>query len=84
MEAGTLVGGRLQLGAMSGDIDLTLPAGAVGELRIETFSGDIDSPVGKVEREEYGPGAKLRHQMGDGRGEIRLESFSGDVRVRTR
>jgi len=48
---------------------------------VETFSGGISSPVGKVQTEEYGPGKRLEARLGAGGGEIRLESFSGDVRV---
>ena len=37
------------------------------------------SPVGRVDREEYGPGKSLDARLGQGQGKIRLESFSGDV-----
>ena len=66
---------------LSGALTLHLPRATSASLHVETFSGDIDSPAGKVHREEHGPGKSLDARIGDGRGEIKLESFSGDVRV---
>lgn len=64
---------------VSGTLRLSLPKTTSAQLSIETFSGDINSPVGKVDREEYGPGKSLDARLGQGQGKIRLESFSGDV-----
>lgn len=64
---------------VSGTLRLSLPKMTSAQLSIETFSGDINSPVGKVDREEYGPGKSLDARLGQGQGKIRLESFSGDV-----
>ena len=66
---------------LSGELELTIPKATGAKLHVETFSGDIDSPVGRVEREEHGPGATLDATLGDGRGRMDLESFSGDVRI---
>ncbi len=73
---------RASINSLSGDVSVLLPAATSAELRIETFSGRIDSEVGKVEKEEYGPGARLRHQIGAGEADLRMESFSGNVRLR--
>lgn len=73
---------RASINSLSGDVSVLLPASTSAELRIETFSGRIDSDVGKVEKEEYGPGARLRHQIGAGEADLRMESFSGNVRLR--
>lgn len=74
-------GADVQGETLSGTLTLTLPRSTGARLHAETFSGDIDSPAGKVEREEHGPGKSLDARLGDGRGEIKLESFSGDVKV---
>lgn len=75
---------RAVINSLSGDVLVDLPQATSARLRIETFSGRIDSPVGEVEKEEYGPGARLSHTLGDGDADLRLESFSGNVRVRLR
>ncbi|MCK7592135.1 DUF4097 family beta strand repeat-containing protein [Pseudomarimonas salicorniae] len=73
---------RAVINSLSGDVVVSLPSDASAALRIETFSGRIDSAVGKVEKEEYGPGARLNHRLGAGEADLRLESFSGNVRFR--
>lgn len=75
---------RASLNSLSGDVSVLLPEATSAELRIETFSGRIDSPVGTVEKEQYGPGARLAHRLGAGEAELRLETFSGNVRLRLR
>jgi DUF4097 and DUF4098 domain-containing protein YvlB len=82
LDAALASSGRAVVNSLSGDVVVTLPRTVSAALRIETFSGRIESEVGKVEKEEYGPGAKLSHRLGDGDGELRLESFSGNVRFR--
>jgi len=72
------------LNSMSGSIDLRVPASTSSSLRIETFSGRIRSDVGTVEKEKYGPGARLASQLGQGDGSIRIESFSGNVDFRSK
>lgn len=74
-------GGRIDGDSVSGGLTLVLPADTSARLRVETFSGDIRSPSGRVQTEQYGPGKHLETRLGQGSGEIRLEAFSGDVRV---
>jgi DUF4097 and DUF4098 domain-containing protein YvlB len=74
-------GANVEAETLSGTLALNLPRATGGRLHVETFSGDIDSPAGTVQREEHGPGKSLEARLGDGRGEIKLESFSGDVRI---
>jgi hypothetical protein len=74
-------GGTVKAETLSGELELTMPKSTGAKLHVETFSGDINSPVGRVDREEHGPGAKLDATLGDGRGRMDLESFSGDVRI---
>lgn len=75
-------GARATLNSLSGDVSVLLPASSSADLRIETFSGRIDSEVGQTVKEEYGPGAQLRHKIGAGEAELRMESFSGNLRLR--
>ena len=73
--------GTVKAETLSGELELSMPRATGAKLHVETFSGDISSPSGRVEREEHGPGASLDTSFGDGRGRIDLESFSGDVRI---
>jgi len=74
-------GGAIKAETLSGELRLDLPRDTSAKLHVETFSGDINSPVGKVDREEHGPGSTLDANLGNGSGRINLESFSGDVRL---
>jgi hypothetical protein len=46
-----------------------------------SFSGDLEAPGAKVQKQEFGPGSSLEHRYGDGNGEIHLQTFSGDAEV---
>lgn len=81
VKAALAPGGRITSDSVSGSLTLGLAPDTSARLRVETFSGGISSPVGKVQTEQYGPGKQLEARLGTGSGEIRLESFSGDVRV---
>jgi DUF4097 and DUF4098 domain-containing protein YvlB len=83
LQAGLKPGGVFKGETLSGELVLRLPAASNARLHVETFSGDITSPVGSVHREEHGPGKSLDATLGAGGGQIRLESFSGDVTVQT-
>ena len=74
-------GGRITTDSVSGGLTLSLGRDTSARLRVETFSGDISSPVGTVKAEQYGPGKSLETRLGAGAGDVRLESFSGDVRI---
>jgi DUF4097 and DUF4098 domain-containing protein YvlB len=82
LRAGLKPSGAIKGETLSGVIELDLPANTSARLHAESFSGDIRSPSGKVQREEHGPGKSLDVTYGSGQGQIRLESFSGDVRVK--
>lgn len=81
VKAGLAPGGRISSDSVSGSLTLGLAPDTSARLRVETFSGGIHSPVGKVQTEPYGPGKRLETRLGDGSGEIQLESFSGDVQI---
>ena len=84
LDTGLAAGGSIDAESVSGDLTLTLPADSSARRRVESFSGSIRSPVGRVETEEYGPGSHLDARLGAGNGEIRIETFSGDATVLTR
>lgn len=75
-------GGSIDLQTVSGSIGLRLPRDVSAQLRVQTFSGDIESDAGEVERPEYGPGRHLDVRLGDGNGDIDINAHSGSVRVR--
>jgi hypothetical protein len=77
-------GGSIKGETLSGELTLGLPASSSARVHVESFSGDIRSPSGKVDREEHGPGSSLETQFGSGQGQIELESFSGDVVIELR
>lgn len=80
--AGLAPGGSIELQSVSGGIGLRLPRDISARLRVETFSGNIDSDAGQVEKPEYGPGRSLETQLGSGNGDVSIDSHSGAVRVR--
>lgn len=75
-------GGNIGLETVSGSISLRLPVDVSARLRVETFSGDIESDAGQVQRPEYGPGRNLETRLGAGNGDVTVDSHSGSVRVR--
>jgi len=75
-------GGSIDLQTVSGSIGLRLPKDISAQLGVQTFSGDIESDAGEVERPEYGPGRHLDVRLGSGNGDIDINSHSGSVRVR--
>ncbi|KAB7763823.1 DUF4097 family beta strand repeat-containing protein [Xanthomonas maliensis] len=76
-------GGSVSAESVSGSIRLALPRTSSAALSIETFSGGIQSSVGRVEQPEYGPGKSLKASLGSGNGDVKLESHSGSVQVVT-
>lgn len=74
-------GGRIGIESVSGRIELQLPAATSAQLRISSFSGGIESPVGTVEKPRYGPGRSLQTQLGQGNGDISLDSHSGTIKL---
>lgn len=72
---------RIRIEALSGDIALRLLGEPSARLRASSFSGSIRSPVGSVEKSEYGPGSSLDTRMGDGAADIELETFSGSITI---
>lgn len=73
--------GSLRIETLSGALRLELPADTSARIEAESFSGRIRSPVGEVERPEFGPGSSLDARLGDGSARIQLETFSGALDI---
>ena len=75
--------GRYEFHSQSGDIRLRIPANAGGTVRVETFSGDIDSDF-QLTMQPGGSGGRPRRQeftFGKGGSRITAETFSGDINI---
>jgi hypothetical protein len=83
LAGGLAPGGKLGVDSMSGNVQLQLPAGTSAAVHASSFSGDLRSDFGAVQKSEHGPGSKLDATLGAGKGAINLETFSGDLRIRT-
>lgn len=79
--SGVAPGGKVTLQTVSGSIGLQLPRSVSAQLSVKTFSGDIQSDAGTVERPRYGPGRTLDTKLGGGDGDIAINAHSGNVRV---
>jgi DUF4097 and DUF4098 domain-containing protein YvlB len=68
--------------SVSGNVRLTFPAPPAAYYDIQSISGTIDNCFGpKVERAEYGPGARLDFKTGDAKAHVRIGTKSGDVKI---
>lgn len=73
--------GRIEMASVSGSLLLNLPKSGSMQFEVESFSGDISSAIGKVVKEEYGPGQSLNARLGDGKSRVELNTMSGDVTI---
>lgn len=77
--------GRYEFHSQSGDIRLRIPAAAGGTVRVETFSGSIDSDFPMtMQPGEHGMGEhprRLEFTFGKGGSRITAETFSGDINI---
>jgi DUF4097 and DUF4098 domain-containing protein YvlB len=76
-------GGIYELNSHSGNIKISIPSDSNFELRVETFSGDIQCDFelkisGKIDRK------KLRGVVGKGDARLILSSFSGNIQINKR
>ena len=77
--------GRYEFHSQSGDIRLRLPASAGGSVRVETFSGSVDSDFPMtMQPGDHGAGEhpkRLEFTFGKGGTRITAETFSGDITI---
>ncbi|HET7126388.1 MAG TPA: DUF4097 family beta strand repeat-containing protein [Lysobacter sp.] len=74
-------GGEVHGETVSGDVRLVLPHALSARVEASSFSGDLEAPDAKVDKQEFGPGSSLEHRYGNGDGEIHIETFSGDAEL---
>ena len=74
-------GGEVQTETVSGDVRLVLPRSLSARVDASSFSGDLEAPGAKVDKQEYGPGSSLEHRYGNGDGEVHIQTFSGDAEI---
>jgi hypothetical protein len=70
---------RAEIGSVSGDIAVEMPAGLGATIDLSTSSGALDAAVG-LEVQSVTRHA-LRGTVGDGRARVQLKSSSGDIQV---
>ena len=77
--------GRYEFHSQSGDIRLRIPASAGGSVRVETFSGSVDSDFPMtIQPRDHGMGERpkrLEFTFGKGGSRITAETFSGDINI---
>lgn len=77
-------GGRYDFHSHSGTIELHVPSSAGGTVRVETYSGSIDSDfpmnIRPGERIENRP-KRMEFTFGNGGARITAETFSGDIMI---
>jgi DUF4097 and DUF4098 domain-containing protein YvlB len=68
---------------VSGDVTLRSKAPQGFEYEASSFSGDIESCLGKeaVKTSAHGPGMRLNGTTGDGKARMRAKSMSGDIEI---
>ncbi len=72
--------GNMEFSSASGNVRVSAPADLDGNVEMASVSGELrtDFPL-QVEKQEYGPGARARGQLGSGSRNLRISSASGDV-----
>ena len=77
--------GRYEFHSQSGDIRLRIPSAAGGSVRVETFSGSVDSDFPMtMQPGEHGMSEhpkRLEFTFGKGGSRITAETFSGDITI---
>jgi hypothetical protein len=84
LEGAVAPAGRYDIQAHSGDVRVTVQAGAGIELQASTFSGAIRLGQGTALRAATSSSRSLRGTLGDGSGVLVVATFSGDIVVGTR
>lgn len=74
--------GTFDVDSMSGDVQVQVPANLSAVIHANTFSGDLRSDFGTVQKVEHGPGSELQTTAGSGSAKMKIETFSGDLRIR--
>lgn len=73
--------GRYEFESHSGSIRLALPEGTGALLRVETFSGHVESDFPVTLQPNRGSQNRYEFQIGNGRARISAETFSGQIHI---
>lgn len=84
LDVGLTPDGRLDAELLNGKLSLTVDADLDARVEISTFSGDIDSDFGSVEKKGYGSSKILEATAGAGTGVVSIKTYNGDVKLRKR
>lgn len=78
-----LPGSSVELESVNGSLDLTIPSDARGEIEANTVNGGIENDFGlRVNHPHYGPGHRMRGELGSGGAHIKLENVNGHIDIR--
>ncbi len=73
--------GRYEFESHSGSIRLAVPENTGAMLRVETFSGHVESDFPVTLQPNRGSQNRFEFQIGNGRARISAESFSGSINI---
>lgn len=73
--------GRYEFESHSGSIRLAVPDNTGALLRVETFSGQVESDFPVTLQPNRGGQNRFEFQIGNGRARISVESFSGSINI---
>jgi DUF4097 and DUF4098 domain-containing protein YvlB len=73
--------GRYEFESNSGSVRLALPENTGALLRVETFSGHVESDFPVTLQPSRGSQNRFEFQIGNGRARISAESFSGSINI---
>jgi len=82
LAGGLAPNGTFDVDSMSGDVQVQVPSNLSAVIHANTFSGDLRSDFGTVQKVEHGPGSELQATAGSGNAKMKIETFSGDLRIR--
>jgi len=76
------LGDRNAFDCVNGNVDLTLPSNANGEIMASTIHGNITNSFSlPVHKPRYGPGSKMQGRLGNGGGRINISTVNGNINV---
>jgi DUF4097 and DUF4098 domain-containing protein YvlB len=73
----------MKFAAVSGDVNVTMPANLDADVEISTLSGDIDTnfPI-EVKKEKYAPGRRASAKLGEGTRRLKMNTVSGSISLK--